>query len=180
MTNRASLILVVLSLCAFGTLRAQDNQQAATVHTAEWFSLGLGSGYFGPVLACGVSFAYDNNVLCLRYLKADELQFNVEGHDDEPSLALKEIDLLYGRTFTNKPLTLNISAGLGYVSAVDRGRLIQYQDFQRVEISTLGVPFDAGFRFEFGVVAIGGSWYGNINAKRSTYGAMVQVHFGMF
>ncbi len=180
MRDRICIILVVVLACTSLTAYAQESLQRERAHIAGWMTLGLGSSYFGPAFSFGVAYARGYDVFSLRYLKADEFQFGVEPFSDEPALELKEIGLMYGRLFKKKPLTLSISAGLGYVSAVDRGDFIQSGRYQRVEISTLGLPFEAGFRIEFGVVAIGGAWYGNISAKRSSYGAMVQALFGAF
>jgi hypothetical protein len=170
MRHKSYIVLIVCFFACSGTL----------VRNSAWFGLGLGSNYFGPTFSFNISYARNNNIFTLRYLKADEFQFNVEGHYDQPTLAFKEVGLLYGRCFKKGPLALSISAGIGYVNAADRGTHIQYDDYQRVEISTFGVPFEAGFRFEFGFVGIGGSWYGNINPDRSTFGAMVQASFGTF
>jgi hypothetical protein len=127
-----------------------------------------------------LSHANGSNLFTLRYLTADEFRFNVEGHYDEPAQRLRDVGFLYGRSCRKQALVLSLSAGLGYVSAVDRGKLIAYNDYESVNVSTLALPFEATFRFEFGFVGIGGSWYGNINPKRSNSGAVSQLSVDVF
>jgi len=180
---RHKLQIIFLGCCVIfvTALQAQDDTKNTDVHqTAYWITLGVGSSHFGPCLYFSLSYAHKNNIFTVRYLKADEFRFNVEGHYDQPGLTLKELGILYGRSYRKSALVLSLSAGIGYVKGVDRGDHIQYKDYERVDISTFGVPFEATFRFELGIVGIGGSWYGNVNPERINSGGIVQLSIGVF
>lgn len=180
MRHRLCIVSIISFLLCHVPLYAQDTVERTVVHPSAWITLGLGGGYFGPTFCLKASYASNNNLFSIRYLKGDEFRFNVEGQYDQPALAFKELSFLYGRSYTQHALLLSISAGIGYVAGTDRGSLIQYRDYQRVDISDVGLPFEAAFRFNLGFVGLGGSWYGNLNSKRSFSGAMVQLSIGIF
>jgi photosystem II stability/assembly factor-like uncharacterized protein len=144
-----------------------------------WISFGLGSSYFGPALYINLSYLYNNNVFTMRYLKADEFRFNIEGHHDEPALSCSEFGILYGRSFIKDNLVLSLSAGVGYIKGIDRGDQIESKKYKRIDISTIGMPFEASFRFEFGFFGVGGSWYGNLNSKKSFSGGLFEISIGI-
>ncbi len=174
------LLLGCFALCVAHSRAQEDTKNTAVDHKAYWATLGIGTSRFGPCVFISLCYADRSNLLTLRYLTADEFRFSVEGNYDEPAQRLREVDFLYGRSYRNQALVLSLSAGVGYVSAVDRGKLIAYKDYERVNISTLALPFEATFRFEFGFLGFGGSWYGNINPKRSNSGGVFQLSLGVF
>jgi hypothetical protein len=172
----------VLSIILFGLflpahLCAQDSY---TRDSRYWLTFGFASSSLGPGFYGSVSYAYKNNVFFVRYLKGDEFRFNVEGHYDEPRQTLRELGLLYGRIYTKESLTMSFAGGIGIAEATDRGRLIQYNDYERIDISTVGIPFEATFRFAFGISAIGGSWAGNFNSKKFISSGVLQLSIGVF
>jgi hypothetical protein len=174
------LVLGYLFLSAVAS-QAQDNNADASVYReAYWATFGIGTSRSGPCIFFSLSYANKSNLFTLRYLTADEFRFNVAGRYDEPAQRLREVGFLYGRPYRNQALVLSLSAGLGYVEAVDRGRMISFNDYERVDISTLCLPFEATFRFEVGLFGIGGSWYGNVNPKRSNSGGVLQLSLGVF
>jgi photosystem II stability/assembly factor-like uncharacterized protein len=148
-------------------------------HPSGWIILGVGSSHFGPALYMNFSYSYKNNIFTMRYLKADEFRFNVEGHYDQPALSCKEFGILYGRSYRKNNIILSLSAGVGYIKGIDRGKHIEYKEYEKVDISTFGMPFEAGFRFEFGFFGIGGSWYGNLNSKKSFSGGLFEISIGV-
>jgi len=174
---KRQFLIILFGLFLPADLCAQDSY---TRDSRYWLTFGLGSSTFGPGFYGNVSYAYKNNLFFVRYLKGDEFRFNVEGHYDEPRRTLKEVGVLYGRTYTKESLTMSFSAGIGIVEATDRGKVIQYSDYQRIDISTLGVPFEATFRFAFGIFGIGGSWAGNFNPKKFVSAAVLQLSVGVF
>jgi hypothetical protein len=178
--NLHILLLGYLVLSVAPSQAQDDTKDTPVYHKAYWATLGIGSSRFGPCIFFSLSHANKSNLFTLWYLTADEFRFNVEGHYDEPAQRLREVGFLYGRPYRKQALVLSLSAGLGYVSAVDRGKLIARNDYERVNISTLALPFEATFRFEFGFIGIGGSWYGNINPKRSNSGGVFQLSLGVF
>ncbi len=151
-----------------------------TAHQSGWVTVGIGTSHFGPAYYFNFSYARGHGMVAIRYLKADEFGFNVEGHYDEPRLTLREAGFLFGGITRQDILALSLAAGIGYVRAVDRGARIGGREYERRDISTLGVPFEFTFRFEFGIFAVGGSWYGNINPEQSNSGALLQLSFGSF
>jgi hypothetical protein len=178
--NLHILVLSYLFLSAAAS-EAQDNTAVTSGYReAYWATFGIGSSRFGPCIFFSLSYGNKSNLFTLRYLTADEFKFNIEGHYDEPAQRLREVGFLYGRPYRKQALVLSLSAGLGYVKAVDRGKMISFNDYERVDISTLCLPFEATCRFEVGFIGIGGCWYGNINPKRSNSGAVFQLSLGIF
>lgn len=178
MTNRSLYLFVALSIFSLGNVFAQE--LITSPNPQGYITIGLGSGYFGPTFYSGITYTSDNNIFELRYLKGDEFQFNVEGNIYKPSLKIKEYGILYGRTYNKGILELSLSAGVGYVDGVDRGRLIQYKDYEESKISTIGIPFEARFRFDFSFIGLGGAWYGNINHEKNLSAAVFQLSFKLF
>lgn len=171
------IIFISYTFCSSISLRAEDKSDSRNPEGLITF--GIGSGYFGPSLYFGLSYISNNNLFTIRYWKADEFRFNVEGHYDEPALNCKEIGFLYGRTYQKKYLILSLSAGLAYLDGIDRGTLLSIKQYEQVAISTIGVPFEAKFRFRLGFISLGGSWYGDLNTKRSTSGVLFELSFGI-
>ena len=170
-----------------GSLKVSMKAGASIGQTVEedekssaWLSLGVGASYFGLTFGESFSYNYHNNVFTLRYLKADEFQFNVEGDYDNPALRFREIGFLYGRVHREDYLVLSLSVGMSLINGVDRGKQINYREYERRDISGYGIPFEAKFRFEIGRIGVGGSWFGNINLKKSFSGAMLEMHLKIF
>jgi hypothetical protein len=127
-----------------------------------------------------MTYVVKNNLIAVRYLKSDEFRFNVDGSYDEPALRSKEFGLLYGRTLRKEYLELSMSTGVAYIDAIERGNRIEGKQFESVRISTMGIPFEARFRIDLGVISLGGAWYGDINNKRLSSGAMLEISLEMF
>ncbi|MEK9138620.1 MAG: fibronectin type III domain-containing protein, partial [Bacteroidota bacterium] len=83
--------------------------------SSAWLSLGVGASYFGLTFGASFSYNYHNNVFTLRYLKADEFQFNVQGDYDNPALRFREIGFLYGRVHREDYLVLSLSVGMSLI-----------------------------------------------------------------
>lgn len=149
-------------------------------HSAGWATIGIGSCYFGPTVLLGLTYAYDDNLFTFRYLHGDEVSFNVEGNYDEPALRCNEIGILYGRSFRKESLILSLSAGIGMMQGTDRGKQITYHHFEEKNISSVGIPFETKVRIELGFAAFGGSWFGNLNARRTISGVMLEISIGIF
>ena len=178
MANKNQFILIAITFLLFCSLRADEINDSRKPE--GMITIGIGTGYFGPTSYAGFTFITNNNLFSYRYLKSDEFQFNVEGNYNTPALKLKEYGFLYGRTLRKDILELSLSAGVAIVDGAERGKLIQYREYEQKKISTVGIPFEARFRFEFGIVNLGGAWYGNINRQRNTTGAMLELSFKLF
>lgn len=179
-----SVLLICFLLVALTNLHAQqkDSSDYFFRNSSAWLNLGLGKSYFGPTLNFGVSYAYKNNIFSIRYLKADEFKFSAGGSNfDNPSLGLKELGFLYGLSYRNGLAFLSASAGIAYVEGTDRGKEITSKNFEPVNISTVGLPFELDCRMEFtNYIGLGFSFYGDINSEKNYYGGMIKIIFGKF
>ncbi len=153
----------------------QDKNKQETLIT-----IGIGTGYFGPTSYYGISNIRNSNLIAFRYLNGDEFQFNVAGSGKTPSKGFNELAFLYGRTLRKDLLELSLMGGISFVEGIDRGSLLQDRSYRTVDISTIGFPFESRFRFDFGLVNIGGSWYGNLNHQKSYSGAMLELSIKLF
>jgi len=143
--------------------------------------LGFGKSYFGPTINLSLSYAYKSNIFTVRYLRADEFQFGVDGSVfPEPSIRFKEFGLLYGLSQRNDIVVVSASAGIAYVNGIERGREIRYGDlYENVNISTMGFAYEAELRVEFAsFIGMGFTFFGNLNSKRNYYGGMLMITVG--
>lgn len=150
--------------------------------TKYWLNAGIGKCYFGPTIKLGISYEYNQNIFSFRYLKADEFQFSTGGyHFEEPPLKFYEIAALYGYPYRIHNMTIGFLAGIGYINGTDRGSLIQNKLYVNIKISQLSIPIETYFKIEpFKYVSLGITGFGNINAKRSFFGGMIDLSIGNF
>jgi hypothetical protein len=150
--------------------------------TKYWLNLGIGKCYFGPTLKLGISYEYNQNIFSFRYLKADEFRFSAGGYNfDDPPLKFYEIAVLYGYPYRIHNMTIGLLAGIGYLNGIERGTLIQNRLYEGVEISQLSLPLELYFRIEpLKYLSLGITGFGNINTKRSFFGAMIELSIGNF
>jgi hypothetical protein len=74
-----------------------------------------------------------------------------------------------------------LSGGISYVYGINRGKQIQSKEYEKIKISTLGIPFEANFRIEINsFLGIGASCFGNLNNQKTYLGGMVQIYIGKF
>jgi hypothetical protein len=169
------------SLLFINILKAEDSPVTDNDHNSTgWFSFGIGGSYIGLTGYYSLSYAYKANIFTIRYLCADEFRYNVDGVYDNPSLNIREKGILYGRSYRKEFLVLSISCGVGFINGVDRGKKITEHEYEKINIGTYGMPFEARFRFEFGFIGIGGAWFGNINSQKILSGGMVEISLGLF
>jgi hypothetical protein len=176
-------ILLVASLLFTYTGLAEDKSQKDEMQTSgEWLSIGIGGSHFGPCFYGSFTYRYNSNLFTVRYFKADEFVFNVDGVYDKPFLTCKEFGILYGMSDIKSNTQASISAGIGYVSGTDRGNKIDdYHQFRQISISTLGIPFEAKILIKIlGPIGIGGAWFGNINSTKSYTGFVLGISVGVF
>ena len=149
-------------------------------NSSYWISFGLGKNYFGPAINFGISYSFNNNVFTVKYLKANEFTFSAGGYDsDEPLLKLEEVGALYGRTYREGNILLSLSGGISYIYGINRGKQMQPKEFEKIKISTIGIPFETSFRIEFNYfLGIGASCFGNLNNKKTYLGGMLNIYLG--
>jgi hypothetical protein len=176
-----TIVLGASLLFTYSGLAEEKSQKDDVQTSGGWLSAGIGGSHFGPCFYGSITYRYNNNLFTVRYFKADELNFNVEGIYDEPTLSCKEIGFLYGMSYIKTNALLSFSAGIGYVSGTDRGNKINdYHQFESINISTLGVPFEAKFQIKIlGPIGIGVAWFGNINSTKSYTGFIVGISIGV-
>jgi len=150
--------------------------------TKYWLNFGIGKCYFGPTLKFGISYEYNQNIFSFRYLKADEFRFSAGGYNfDEPPLKFYEIAVLYGYPYRTHNMTIGFLAGIGYLNGIERGTHIQNRLYESIEISQLSLPLEIYFKIEpLKYFSLGVTGFGNINTKRSFFGAMIELSIGNF
>jgi len=180
--KKITVITIIIILCTGYLFASGFGENDSTKNKISyWLGLGIGSNYFGPTLSMNLSFTVKHNLFMIKYSKSDEFRFGVENNFDEPPLTLKEIGILYGRYFRKNNLLLSASFGVSYLNGVNRGKNIQYNDFEKTNISTVGFPFEAEAMFEFTrYTGIGILFYGNINNKKLFTGGMLRIKIGYF
>ena len=176
-----ALVLVAFFLFTYSGLAEDKSQKDDAQTSGGWLSAGIGGSHFGPCFYGSITYRYNNNLFTLRYFKADEFNFNVEGIYDEPTLSCKEIGFLYGMSYIKTNALLSFSTGIGYVDGTDRGSKINdYHQYEPINISTLGIPFEVKFQIKvIGPVGIGGAWFGNINSTKSYTGFILGISIGV-
>ena len=173
--------LLASVIFTYSGLAEEKIQQENVQSTKGWLSLGIGGSHFGLCFYGNFTYSYGNNLFTVRYFKADEFVFNVDGVYDKPFLTCKEFGILYGLSYIEANAQLSISAGIGYVSGTDRGNKIDnYHQFEPINISTLGVPFEVKFQTRIvGPIGFGGAWFGNINSTKSYTGFILEISIGV-
>ena len=98
---------------------------------------------------------------------------------NNPPKRIKEFGILYGLSFRQKVMVANFTAGLGYINGIMRGKQLDYVYYEAVKISNISIPLEANFRIEFNkYIAIGGSFFSNLNYKRSFVGWSAEICIG--
>lgn len=147
-----------------------------------WASVGIGNSYFGPLLSSSISYSSSNTVYSLEFNCAEEFVGlgSSTGSSDDPGRRMKEICFLYGRDYQLRNFQCSISGGVGYIYGIDRGSLIRERSFEKIKVSTLCLPIEAKFRFGFfNFLGLGGSFWGNINNRKSFIGGSFDISVGL-
>ncbi len=173
-----TLLLSITEKPVAGQFEDFDNLDG---HTGYWVGLGLGSNYFGVTISGNLNLALNENIFSVRYSKSDEFRFNVEGHYDEPAKRLNEFALLYGRYLKKDNSILSFSMGICYLNGINRGKNILFKEFEKLNISTLGLPLEMEFLLGFSN-NIGASvfLYGNLNKEKIFGGVVFKLNIGSF
>lgn len=146
-----------------------------------WAGIGLGGNYFGPNLSLILSYNDNHDLYSFKFSRSSELNFGVEDNFDKPSLHLNEFSFLYGKTLRQSIVLFSVSAGLSYLDGVNRGTQIKNEEFERIKINTIGIPFETELMLEFSKYAgVGFTFYGNLNKKESYIGGMFRIKVGLF
>jgi glucose-6-phosphate isomerase len=95
------LILGFLALSIFAHSGFAENKSRG------WLSAGIGGSHFGPCFYGSFTYSYENNLFTVRYFKANEFVFNVDGVYDKPFLACREFGILYGMSYVKANSSLS-------------------------------------------------------------------------
>jgi hypothetical protein len=175
------LVILFIFLSSFLSANNVKWEDPSEKKHSYWLGLGIGNCYFGPNICANVSFTINQNLFTIKYSKSDELRFGVENNFDEPALSMKEFGILYGRFHRENILLLSASVGISYLNGINRGRNIQYNDYEEIKISTIGFPFEVEAMFELtNYTGIGILFYGNINKEKLYTGGMLRIKIGWF
>lgn len=172
-------LITLFGIVLLSTSNAQNGSQ--NNNSNYWVSFGFGKSYFGPTLYTGISYSFRENIISMRYLSSEEFRFSAGDHSfDNPTLKINEFGVLYGRSYRKESLVLSASAGIGFVSGTNRGNQLNYKEFEKIKISSVGLPFEANFRIDFfKYVGIGGAFFGNINSKKTFMGGLACIYIGI-
>ena len=178
------LTIIIFNSSIAPSFANESNQDKFGQNRADpsiYASFGFGGNYFGVTFGTELCYAQNNNIFSIRYLSANEFRFNVDGVYDQPALSMKEIGLLYGRYMFKASGQLSIAAGLGLLNGLDRGNQIDFHEYKKLEIHTLGLSFEGRFFLIFSKYSgIGIVLFGNLNPKKSFVGVMIEIHLGSF
>lgn len=171
------VIFLFLNFLHINSLIGQDSTQTS----GFFIGVGIGTNYYGPTLCGNISYINNHHLFTIKYSKSDELRMGVENNFDEPTLYMSEIGILYGRYHKEKSLILKISAGISYLNGINRGSNIQENEYENINISTIGIPFETGVIIEFtdyfGIELL---FYGNFNNEKTYTGGMFRLTIGRF
>ncbi len=183
MKTKLFLLTLLLNICLYVNISAGqfDKFDSLDGHRGYWLGLGIGGNYFGLTKSGNLTYAINENIFMLRYTKSSELRFNVDGIYDEPEKKISEFALMYGRYLKSNNTILSLALGLSYLNGINRGKNIEFHDFETINISTFGLPIELDFMLGFSKnIGIGIQLYSNINKDKSFTGVIFKINIGLF
>ena len=180
---RAILLFIILNIGFSENLLAQQFKDFDNLdgNRSYWIGVGIGGNYFGITKSGNLSIAIDDNIFSFRYSKSDEFQFNVDGNYDEPAIGMKEFVVLYGKYLKKSNIALTFSTGISYLKGTNRGKNIEFNEYKKINISTLGLPLEFEFMIGFTQkIGIGLHGYYNLNKDNMFGGITFNLNVGLF
>jgi hypothetical protein len=168
------------------TKPVSQNKISNSAH--NWINGGIGVCSFG--LSSGANFSHQSGKKLISVRATYNEELNIFG--PSPSEQAWDVGVMYGRIAKSKYGFASISAGLGLVNGVKRGRYID-DDFQgrygwfaividryeKIDFLTLGIPAEIqAFWTPFSKLGIGITLYGNFNPEKSFAGLLVSIQIG--
>ena len=170
-----------LLLSEFLCPRNLSAQDSATNSSKQfyWASLGGGLGSLG--FAGDIRLSYQNNHHRLAFRSAGTQELFVFG--PTPYEMVYDYALMYGRSFDRDHITGAISAGIGIVKSVRRGKFLSNQflfdEYERIENTTIGFPVEVNFvGVIFPAVGLGIDAFADFNKERTFGGLVFTLHIG--
>jgi hypothetical protein len=168
---------------------ADGNDTIITINNNRdvfWFNLGLGGSNRGIAMGIAGSYQFKNMVFSTRLIGNQSVCFS----ESNPCPWVSDIALLFGYMKRYSSLRLALATGISLVQGIDRGDPIPgsggsgfftspdyYDDYYR----KFGVPIEVQlFAAPVSFMGAGLYLFGNINSRRSFFGVMVSLQFGIF
>jgi hypothetical protein len=154
----------------------------------NWINAGIGVCSFG--LSSGANFSHQSGKKLITVRATYNEELTIFG--PSPSEQAWDVGVMYGRIAKSKYGFASISAGLGLVGGVKRGRYLD-DDFQgrygwfaividryeKIDFLTLGIPAEIqAFWTPFSKLGIGITLFGNLNPEKSFAGLLVSIQIG--
>ena len=180
---REVILFAILNLCFIGNSLAGQFEDFDNLdgHRGYWIGIGFGGNYFGITKSGNLSIAIDDNLFSIRYSKSNELRFSVEGDYYEPAIGIKEFAFLYGKYAKDNNILLTLSAGISYLKGVNRGKNIVFNEYEKLNISTIGIPLEFEFMIGFSQnIGISLLVYYNLNKDKMFGGLTFKLNVGLF
>lgn len=154
----------------------------------NWINAGIGGCSVG--LSSGANFSHQSGkkIISVRATYNEEL--NIFG--PTPSEQAWDVGVMYGGIAKSKYGFASISAGLGLVGGVKRGRYLGYNrddscgwffiridQYEKIDFLTFGIPAEIqAFWTPFSKLGIGVTVYGNLNPEKPFAGLLVSIQVG--
>lgn len=155
---------------------------AATARCGDLVFVNGGLGAGGPGIAGTLSLNVVRGETAYGLRTAGVSEFEIFG--PSPSESATDFALLIGRASRSRHGLSYAMAGLGVVHSIRRGRMTQPAiwfvgpQHERIQRTTLGLPFEAGAILHAGVIGLGVSLFGDFNPAQSFLGVALNVQLG--
>jgi hypothetical protein len=171
------LLSIPLIISSGSSSSLQDTSSNSKTHH-YWVNLGSGIGWVDGGLgedpggiSGGAGFSYQTgpSLLSIRWVAIAELQLDLWGTSG-PAEGVWDVGALYGRIAKTSWGLASVSAGLSLVGVSDNKGVSTYHPGIPVESQLFWTPTSA---FGIGLYA-----YGNLNSKKSFFGALLCLQIG--
>ena len=166
----------------------RSSQMETCNSTNNWINAGIGAGSAG--LSSGANFSHQSGKKLISARVTYNEELNIFG--PSPSERAWDFGVMYGGIAKSKYGFASISAGLGLVGGVRRGRyldenrddnygwfFIKIDQYEKIDFLTLGIPAEIqAFWTPFSKVGIGITLHGNLNPEKSFAGILISLQFG--
>ncbi len=185
------LILLIPNCLISRGLKSDANpvsQNKTSNFSNNWINAGIGVCSFGLSSGANFSHQFGKKLITIRATYNEEL--NIFG--PSPSEQAWDAGVMYGGIAKSKYGFASISAGLGLVCGVKRGRyiddnrddsygwfFIKIDQYEKIDFLTLGIPTEIqAFWTPFSKLGIGVTLYGNLNPEKPFAGLLVSIQIG--
>ena len=144
--------------------------------------ISTGRNFVGFTYGAGLSYGFDNNLITIRFIGADEINIQLIGahpyENDYPEEESRDIAILYGRYIVTKNALISASLGAGYLGGIKRGNNISGHEFKKIQINTISFPIELQFigflSKNYGFIFTA---YANVNNQESILGGQLGIYW---